>query len=256
MEPVGHWHVFAGKTVLFTVTDTATGQPATVKNLVVQIYRAGSTRVTERSVDGGQVVYQGDGIYSLEYTPTSYEPYAFAARFEEEGQVFATQAWVVEVAKDGEEGIIPFSYFMVRVFKRIQDHILGQNDELSRRATEMEALLRVGQVVGESLDLDRVLPSALEAVIDGTTAEAAEVWLLDRQEGTVVLLHHRGAARDAFLEITRLALGEGYPGIVAQTGTPILVHDLPQDERFLRQRVKAQRGSRRSTPCPSGGPAA
>ena len=47
-----------------------------------------------------------------------------------------------------------------------------------------------------------------------------------------------GAAREAFLEITRLALGEGYPGIVAQTGRPILVHDLPNDDRFLRQQVK------------------
>lgn len=135
-------------------------------------------------------------------------------------------------------GIIPFSYLMLRLFRRIQEHILRQNAELSRRTTEMEALLRVGQVVGESLDLDQVLPAALEAVIDGTTAESAEVWLLDPNDEAVRLLHHRGAASEAFLEIVRLPLGEGYPGIVAQTGKPILVHDLQEDERFLRQRVK------------------
>ena len=83
-----------------------------------------------------------------------------------------------------------------------------------------------------------VLPAALEAVLEGTSAEAAEVWLVDSHDGSVMLRHHQGAAREAFLEITRLEPGEGYPGIVVETGRPILVHDLPSDDRFLRQRVK------------------
>ena len=61
--------------------------------------------MTERSVDAGQVTYEGDGIYSLEYTPTSYEPYAFSARFADGGQIFASPSWVAEIAKGGEEGI-------------------------------------------------------------------------------------------------------------------------------------------------------
>ncbi|MFQ5860891.1 MAG: GAF domain-containing protein [Dehalococcoidia bacterium] len=137
-------------------------------------------------------------------------------------------------------GIIPFSFFMFRIFRRIQRHILQQNQELSRRTGEMEALLKVGRAVEESLELDRVLPAALEAVLEATSAEAAEVWLMDPQQGAVLLLHHHGAARKAFLEVTRFSLGEGYPGIVAQTGRPILVHNLPNDSRFLRQRVKAE----------------
>lgn len=105
MEPFGHWHVGASKKLLFTVTDTNTGEPASVKDLVVQITRSGSTRVTERSVDAGQVVFEGDGIYSLEYTPSDYEPYSFSARFADGGQVFASSPWVAEIAKGGEEGI-------------------------------------------------------------------------------------------------------------------------------------------------------
>lgn len=137
-------------------------------------------------------------------------------------------------------GIIPFSLFMLHVFRRIQGHILAQNEELARRNKEMEALLRLGRALEQSLDLDEVLPAALDTGLQATSADAAEVWLLDVQQGVVALRHHRGADRDAFLEITRFALGEGYPGIVAQTGKSILVHDLPKDSRFLRQRVKAQ----------------
>ena len=137
-------------------------------------------------------------------------------------------------------GIVPFSFFMLRVFRGIERRIIQQNDDLSRRTAEMEALLKVGRAVAESLDLDRVLPAALEATLEATSAAAAEVWLLDAQEEAVYLRHHQGAAREAFFEISRFPLGEGYPGIVTQTGSAILVHDLTSDSRFRRERVKAE----------------
>ena len=40
-------------------------------------------------------------------------------------------------------GIIPFSYLMLRTFRRIERHILGQTEMLALRSREMEALLRV-----------------------------------------------------------------------------------------------------------------
>ena len=46
------------------------------------------------------------------------------------------------------------------------------------------------------------------------------------------------AAREAFLEITELAVGQGYPGIVAATGQPISVHNLLEDPWVLQQVVK------------------
>ena len=137
-------------------------------------------------------------------------------------------------------GIIPFSFLMLRIFRRIQAHILHQNEELARRARESEALLKVGRVVEQSMDMDRVLPAALEAILEATNGEAAEVWLVDRQQGVVYLRHHEGKAKEAFADITRFPIGEGYPGIVAQTGRTILSHNLTEDVRFLRQGVKAE----------------
>lgn len=105
MEPLGHWHVNNAKKLVFTVKDASTGDPAPEQDLVVQITRAEGGRVTERSVSEDQVVSEGNGTYSLEYTPTSFVPHAFTARFEDEGQVFASSAWVAEIAKAGDEGI-------------------------------------------------------------------------------------------------------------------------------------------------------
>ena len=135
-------------------------------------------------------------------------------------------------------GIVPFSFLMLGIFRRVQREILRQNQELSRRTKEMEALLRVGKAVEESVDLGKVLSAALGAVVEVTNAEVAEVWLVDPGGGGITLRRHEGAAREAFMEITHFAPGEGYPGIVAQTGVPLLVHDLTNDARFLRQRVK------------------
>jgi hypothetical protein len=87
-------------------------------------------------------------------------------------------------------GIVPFSFLMLGIFRRIQGQILMQNRELSRRTREMEALLKVGKAVEESVDLDRVLPAALGAVVAVTNAEAAEAWLVDPAGGGITLAHH------------------------------------------------------------------
>lgn len=159
--------------------------------------------------------------------------YPLEAGFFTHGQEHLAIALVMVV------GIIPFSFLMLRVFRHMEDYVLHQNEELGRRIRETEALLKVGRAVEQSMDLDRVLPAALEAILEATTGEAAEVWLVERTQGVVHRRYHAGAVKEAFAEITRLPIGEGYPGMVAQTGRPILAHNLPEDVRFLRQRVKA-----------------
>lgn len=135
-------------------------------------------------------------------------------------------------------GIIPFSFLMLRIFRRIEQHILRQNETLSQRNKETEALLKVGKAAQESLKIDTVLPAALRATLEATSADAAEVWLSDHDGQTLQLRYHEGGSREAFVEISQFRFGEGYPGMVALTGKAILVHDLPNDKAFLRQRVK------------------
>ena len=123
-----------------------------------------------------------------------------------------------------------FSFFVFGIIGRVERRVLEQNEHLS-------ALLAVGQAGSSSLDLADVLDAALEAILSVTSAEAGEVWLV-KDGGELVLVRQRGAAADAFLERTRLRLGEGLPGLAAQSGSPIIVHDLASDPRFVRERVK------------------
>lgn len=105
MESPGHWHVFGPKTLVFNVTDEASGNGVAGLDLNVQIAQAGSDRVSVRSVSEGDVTDEGDGIYALEYTPSSIGAYSIAAAFVEEGQQFASAPVALEISKAGEEGI-------------------------------------------------------------------------------------------------------------------------------------------------------
>jgi signal transduction histidine kinase len=132
-----------------------------------------------------------------------------------------------------------FSSGVFTVISRLEQRTVDQNRELERRNEELEALLAVGRAASSSLELAEVLDAALEAILDVTSAEAAEVWLCE-EGGELVLARQWGLEPAAFRERTRFGRGEGFPGLAAEQGSPIVAHDLPADRRFLRQEVKAR----------------
>ena len=45
-------------------------------------------------------------------------------------------------------GIVPFTFLVLRIFRRIETHILQQNEELLRHNRQIDALLKVGRAAG------------------------------------------------------------------------------------------------------------
>ncbi len=123
-----------------------------------------------------------------------------------------------------------FSFAVFGLVERLERRIIERNAMLA-------ALVAIGREAGSSLDLDELLDSTLAAILQITSAEAAEVWLTDG-ESELVLAHHRGLAPEAFRERVRLRFGEGLPGLAAERGSAIVVHDLPGEQRFVRPGVK------------------
>src|SRR3972149_5095909 len=95
----------------------------------------------------------------------------------------------------------------------------------------------VGRASSASLELRELVEQAMEAILDVTSAEAAEVWL--RNDDELELVGHAGVASDAFAQRTALAAGEGLAGLAVARGEAVVVHELTRDERFVRPRVKA-----------------
>jgi DNA-binding SARP family transcriptional activator/GAF domain-containing protein len=84
------------------------------------------------------------------------------------------------------------------------------------------------------------LADALDRVLIATSADAAELFLATPASNELLLAAHRGRAPRAFRQIARFKVGQGFPGLVAETGEPLVSLDLQEDERYLRTRVKEQ----------------
>ncbi|MFQ5882892.1 MAG: GAF domain-containing protein [Candidatus Methylomirabilales bacterium] len=128
-------------------------------------------------------------------------------------------------------GAYLFSRFIFRIVQQKEQEIVRRNQELA-------ALNAVSAVINESLDLDGVLSRALDKVLEVTGAQVGEIFLWEEGTEELVLRAFRGLFPEAFQEITRFKLSEGFPGRIAQAGKAIAVHDLPGDPQFLRRRVK------------------
>jgi two-component SAPR family response regulator len=74
----------------------------------------------------------------------------------------------------------------------------------------------------------------LDDLLECSGADAAELFVREPGGSRLWLAAHRGMAARDFRARTVFDLGEGYPGIVAQTGEPILTASLGEDARFLR----------------------
>lgn len=114
-----------------------------------------------------------------------------------------------------------------------------RSEELEARNRELAALNAVAVATSQYLDLNEVMTEALDQVLAVTGAEAGEIFLLNEVSGDMVLARHRGLSPEVFRQITRFKRGEGFPGLVAATGQPIISTDLARDERYLRREVVA-----------------
>lgn len=82
------------------------------------------------------------------------------------------------------------------------------------------------------------LPALVDAVRRVSAADDCEVFLRDARKGEVFLVDCEGFDRDAFLERTRIPLGQGYPGLVTARQTPLFTNDFQNDRTFLRDGVR------------------
>lgn len=123
-----------------------------------------------------------------------------------------------------------FSCAIFALFGNLERQIVQRNRQL-------EAVLAVGRATGSSLQLSDVLDAALDEILAVTSAEASEVWLRERDE--LALERQRGLDEKAFRERTRLRVGEGLPGVAAESGRPLVVHDIASHPCFVRPRVVA-----------------
>ena len=120
--------------------------------------------------------------------------------------------------------------------KELKQHIQVIEKDEQRLAT----LNAVSNLVNQSLELQYILNAATDKVIEVMGMDAALVFLWDKKAQELVLGVYGGVSEEFAAGVRRMGLGEGFNGLVAQTGEPMVVEDASQDRRLTREVVKRE----------------
>ncbi|MBC6934565.1 MAG: PAS domain S-box protein [Chloroflexi bacterium] len=135
---------------------------------------------------------------------------------------------------------ITLHYFLVSTFEScpVQDleSLLLQNrlltEEVKRRIDQLAAINTVAATVSQSLDLDRTLKTALQAVLNVVGADAGGISLIDYDTGEVVLRAQQGWTHDFVSPPMRIPLGRGMSGRVISRDDVVLDNNLDGSEQL------------------------
>jgi two-component system, cell cycle response regulator len=112
--------------------------------------------------------------------------------------------------------------------------LAAQLEEIRRSRDEVRSsLVRFGEMLSGSLDLNRILSAVVDAAIQTLGADRAVLLMLTPERDALYLKVGRGIDEPRL----RMRVGEGVAGFVAQSGTPLL---LPQDAERIPQPVDGE----------------
>jgi len=125
--------------------------------------------------------------------------------------------------------------FIIGNVLAISFHALRKERE---RRIHLAALNQTSSVVSQSLELGQILNGSIDSVIGVMKVDAAMVFLLDEKTGELTLAAHRGVSTEFVQGVSRLKLGEGFNGRVAETGESLYVEDASHDPSLTKIAVR------------------
>jgi two-component system sensor histidine kinase DevS len=156
------------------------------------------------------------------------------------GQIYLTEKiGQSEFTADDEKIIQMLAAYAAAAIQnaRLYERLRERDAAMTRRSEDATLLNDIASTLTSSLEMDEILNKALALVMNYMKVEAGEIFLLEDDKQTLRMVLHRGQAAEAFWTHNRFRVGDGFPGLVAQTGEPIISVDLAKDTRFLRDAV-------------------
>lgn len=156
------------------------------------------------------------------------------------GQLYLTDKITYHEFTSDDERVIETlaAYAAVAITNaRLYEQLVARDRELCQRNEDLKLLNDVAAALTGSLNIDEILEKTLTLVMDYLGVEAGEIFLREDDEGDLHLALHRGDFDEAFSHLDRFHVGQGFVGMVAATGKPLVSHNLREDMRFLRPEV-------------------
>ena len=119
----------------------------------------------------------------------------------------------------------------------LQSHIrLSRSHEI-----RLEMLNTISGMLSHTLELETLLRNAMNMVMEVMEVEAVLIFSLDEKSQKLDIIAYDGITDRFAQEITGMKVGEGFNGIVAQSGEPLMVKDASRDHRLTREIVLAEK---------------
>jgi signal transduction histidine kinase len=119
---------------------------------------------------------------------------------------------------------------------RMVDDLVKRDHALTQSNNDLSLINDIGETLASSQDVDEILDKTLGRVMDYLEVEAGEIFLAE-EDGSLRLALHRGEAAAAFWTKDRFECGEGFVGMVAESGKSVVSTSIQSDMRFLRRAV-------------------
>jgi signal transduction histidine kinase len=114
---------------------------------------------------------------------------------------------------------------------------------------KISALNAIAATVSRSLNLEEVLNSALEKVLEVMRIETGAIALVNEQTEELSFTVHRGFPEELSHEADSLELGQGLTGRVAQSGKSVLVEDISEEADLSKIELEMKEKGFRSFAC-------
>lgn len=115
--------------------------------------------------------------------------------------------------------------------RRLDKGIAEINKQLEQRVEELSTLYRIGKAVTSLLELEKLLNRIVEAALFLTGAEEGFLLLVDEETGELYMRAGQGLGVK-YAHGFRVRVADSLSGQVVQTGRPIMVSSVQDEEKF------------------------
>ena len=161
------------------------------------------------------------------------------------GQIYLTDKEdYTEFTRDDERVIETLAAYaaVAIVNARIYADLVERDATLSQRNKDLGLLNDIGKMLANSTQTDEILEKTLDYILTYWEVEAGEIFLTEEDGLSLRMAMHRGEAAESLWTKDQFRLGEGFVGVVAESGKPLVSNSLEKDMLYLRQEV-VQAGS-------------
>jgi signal transduction histidine kinase len=105
-------------------------------------------------------------------------------------------------------------------------------EQARTKSQHLTVLNTIAAAVGRSLDLAEVLKEAVEKISETLGFDAAWIYQLEPEEGTLHLKAHKGLGDEIARKMAKRSAAAGVLGLVMQSGQRLVFEDVQNDERY------------------------